>query len=197
MGSEAGNIFADLLVGDAVPDGKLTVTWPRTVGQEPLFYNTNNSQIPDQRDSFYWDVPSTPQYPFGFGLSYTAFDIDNLAIASPTLAGNGTLKAMVRVRNTGKYRGAEVVELYTHQRSGSASRPVRELKAFAKVTLDPGESRTVELSMPATELEFWSPSLHRTVLEPGTFDLWVGDSSAATLHATFRLTASGSVARLR
>lgn len=187
MGTEAGNIFADLLVGDAVPDGKLPVTWPRSVGQEPLFYNTNNSQIPTQRDSFYWDVPSTPQYPFGFGLSYTTFEISQLNLASPSISATGSLKATVKVRNTGAYRGAEVVQLYTHQRSGSASRPVRELKAFSKLTLDPGESRTVELTMPAEKLKFWSPNRKLTVLEPGTFDLWVGDSSDASLHTTFNL----------
>ncbi|MFC6646385.1 beta-glucosidase BglX [Granulicella cerasi] len=186
-GTEGGHAVANLLAGDANPGGKLPVTWPRAVGQVPIFYAHYLTQDPSQIGNRYWDMPSTPQYPFGYGLSYTNFTVDGLKLGSETLAHNGTLKVSVQVHNTGSVAGAEVVQVYTHQRAGSASRPVRELRAFSKVTLAAGESREVTLDVPAAELTFWSPSLRRWVLEPGTFDLWAGDSSDASLHTTFTL----------
>jgi beta-glucosidase len=183
-GTEGGHAVADLLMGDATPSGKLPLSWPRSVGQEPLFYNANLTQDPGARGNRYWDEPSTPLYPFGFGLSYTTFAIDQLFVGAPTLARDGSVDVRVRVKNTGPVAGQDVVQMYTHQRSGSASRPGRELKGFTKILLKPGEERVVTLRLSADELHFWSPTLRKDVLEPGTFDVWVGDDSNASLHAT-------------
>jgi beta-glucosidase len=185
-GTEGGNAVANLLTGAANPSGHLTVTWPRSVGQIPLFYASNLTQIPDARATRYWDEPSSPLYPFGFGLSYTSFSIDGLK-APAELTKTGKLYATVTVRNTGSVAGDQVVQAYTHQRAGSASRPVRELKAFTKVHLAPGESKSVTLIIPAASLGYWSPASHTDVLEPGTFDLWVGDSAVGGQHAVFEL----------
>jgi beta-glucosidase len=187
-GTEGGNAVADLLTGDAVPSGKLPVSWPRSVGQVPIFYDSNLTQIPEAAATRYWDESSAPLYPFGFGLSYTTFAIDTLHLESPSVSTSGSLHLSVRVENTGKVAANEVVQVYTHQRAGSASRPVRELKAFSKVHLDAGESKLVRLDISASSLGYWSPSTRTGVLEPGPFDLWVGDSSEATLHADFTLT---------
>jgi beta-glucosidase len=187
-GTEGGNAVADLLMGDAVPSGKLPVSWPRSVGQVPIFYNDNLTQIPESPDTRYWDESSAPLFPFGFGLSYATFSIDHLRIDSATLAADGTLHATVDVHNLSAVGADEVVQLYTHQRAGSASRPVRELKGFEKVHLAPRETKSITIKLPATSLSFWSPSKHADSLEPGDFDLWVGDSSDARLHTTFQLT---------
>jgi len=186
-GTEGGNAVADLLTGAANPSGKLPVTWPRVVGQVPIFYAHYRTQDPENDAKRYWDVPSTPQFPFGYGLSYTHFTISGLQLSSESIKSDGTVHATVHVRNAGDVAGAEVVQMYTHQRAGSASRPVRELKSFAKVLLQPGEEQEITLDVPAKQLSYWSPALRRTVLEPGMFDVWVGDSSDATAHAQFQL----------
>ncbi|SNS43192.1 beta-glucosidase [Granulicella rosea] len=184
-GTEGGNAAANLLFGDAAPSGKLTVSWPRSVGQLPLFYSANLTQIPESPDTRYWDESSAPLYPFGFGLSYTRFTLDNLQIDKSTLHPGEALKARVTVKNQGAVAGDEVVQLYTHQRAGSNSRPVRELKAFAKIHLAAGETRSVDLMLPASALTYWSSATKTFTLEPGAFDLWVGDSSTASLHKDF------------
>ncbi len=186
-GSEGGNAVANLIFGDAVPSGKLPVTWARSVGQLPLFYNANLTQIPDATAARYWDESSAPLYPFGYGLSYTNFFIGDLKLDTSSLHKGGVLHAEVQVHNTGTMAGDEVVQLYIHQRSGSASRPVRELKAFTKVHLSAGESRFVTLTLSAPDLTYWSPALRTDVLEAGPFDIWVGDSSTAKLHGSFDL----------
>lgn len=184
-GSEGGHAVANLLFGAANPSGHLPVTWPRSAGQEPIFYNANLTQIPSDQAGRYWDLPSTPLYPFGFGLSYSAVKVSDLKVASATVASDGTLQVEVALKNTSTVAGAQVVQLYTHQRAGSASRPVRELKAFKKVVLGPNEMVTVQMSVNASDLSYWSSALHRRVLEPGTFDLWVGLDSTATFHSEF------------
>jgi beta-glucosidase len=186
-GTEGGNAVADLLFGDAGPGGKLPVSWPRSVGQEPLYYAHTLSQIPDDRDAMYWDESSAPLYPFGYGLSYAAIGVHHLKLSAGELRAGGTLAATVELENTSAVDGDQTVQLYTHQRSGSASRPIRELKGFERVHLKAGERRTVTIPLRAEELRFWSPVTRDWVLEPGTFDVWVGDSSAATEHATFTL----------
>ncbi|HEY0161472.1 MAG TPA: beta-glucosidase BglX [Edaphobacter sp.] len=187
-GTEAGNAIADLLSGDAVPGGKLPVSWPRTVGQVPVFYARNLTQIPNDPDTRYWDGSSAPLYPFGYGLSYTTFSLGEVKTSTNSVQAGGTMDVSVEVRNTGSSVGDEVVQLYTHQRSGSASRPVRELKGFQRITLKPGESRVVTLKLDTKELAFWSPQTHRWSIEPGEFDLWVGVDSNATAHAAFEVT---------
>lgn len=186
-GSEGGRALADLLFGDANPSGHLPVTWPRSAGQEPLFYNTNLTQIPDDHNGRYWDLSSAPLYPFGYGLSYSRFELADLHLATATLRPEATLQVSVSIKNASPVAGAEVVQLYTHQRAGGASRPVRELKAYRKVVVAADGTQTVGLSLKAEDLSFWSPALHRRVLEPGTFDLWVGTDSTATLHTTFKV----------
>jgi beta-glucosidase len=186
-GTEGGHAVADLLTGEANPSGKLPVTWPRSVGQVPIFYAHNLPQDPQNDARRYWDEPSTPQYIFGYGLSYTTFALGDVTLSAPSVSAGDVLKATMHVKNTGPVAGEEVIQLYTHQRAGSAARPVRELKAFTKIRLEPGEEREVTLSMPVAELRYWSPALKKTVLEPGTFDVWMGDSSAAPAHATVLL----------
>jgi beta-glucosidase len=184
-GTEGGNAVADLLFGDAVPGGKLPVTWPRSVGQEPLFYGHTLSQIPDDRDSMYWDESSAPLYPFGYGLSYASISERDLKLSTNELRAGGTIDATVTLENRSTSAGDQTVELYTHQRAGSASRPARELKGFVRVHLKAGERRNVTLPVRADDLRFWSPATRHWELDPGVFDVWVGDSSTATEHATF------------
>jgi beta-glucosidase len=187
-GTEGGDAIAQVLAGDVDPGGKLPVTWPRSVGQVPIYYGQYLSQLAGDPSSRYWDGPSAPLYPFGFGLSYSSFGISGLKMGSASVAAGSTVDVSVEVANTGTREGDEVVELYTHQRSGSASRPVRELKGFRRVALKPGERQTVNLTLDTKDLGFWSPATHRWSIEPGTFDLWVGDDSNASLHETFSVT---------
>jgi beta-glucosidase len=186
-GTEGGHAVADLLAGAANPGGKLPVTWPRDVGQVPIYYADNLTQIPEADSTRYWDASSAPLYPFGFGLSYSNFTLDRLQTSSSTLRSAQELSVSVDVQNSSEVAGDEVVQLYTHQRAGSASRPVRELKGFLRVHLEPHEKQTVRLSLRQSDLSYWSPAKRMRVTEPGTFDLWVGDSSRANLHSTFLL----------
>ena len=185
-----GHAVANLLTGDVNPSGHLPVTWPREVGQVPIFYNTNLTQIPEDTEHRYWDTSSLPLYPFGFGLSYSTIVLSELSVAGNQVHPGSPLQVSLKATNTSSVAGSEVVQLYTHQRAGSASRPVRELKAFSKIALAPGESRTVKLTVAADDLSFWSPSLRKQVLEPGTFDVWVGNDATAKLHATFEITST-------
>jgi beta-glucosidase len=187
-GTEAGDAIADLLFGDAVPSGKLPVSWPRSVGQVPIFYARGLTQIPDAPDTRYWDGSSAPLYPFGYGLSYTSFSLGKVYASADKVKSGSSLEVSVDVTNIGKIAGDQVVQLYTHQRAGSASRPVRELKGFRRITLQPGERQTVTLKLDVKELGFWSPQTHRWSIEPGLFDLWIGTDSNATEHATFQVT---------
>ena len=143
---------------------------------------------PGNVGNMYWDGPSSPLYPFGYGLSYTTFTISDLKLNTPQVAAGSPLEVSVTVKNTGPYAADQVVELYTHQRAGSASRPIRELKGFRRVTLQPGESKPVTLTLDTHDLGFWSTATRTFAIEPGTFDLWVGDSSTSTAnHATFEV----------
>lgn len=191
-GTQGGNAVADLLFGDANPSGKLPISWPKDVGQVPIFYSRKLTQIPHDTNGRYWDLSSSPLYPFGYGLSYTKFTVDNLRLSQTSMNTNSSLVAKVDVHNTGSYAGDEVVQLYVHQRYGSASRPVRELKGFTRVSLKAGETRTVELELKAQDLSFWSPATHTRNVEPGTFDIWVGQNSNADLHAVFQVEATNA-----
>ncbi len=187
-GTETGNAVADLLVGDAVPGGKLPVTWPRNVGQVPIYYAHTTSHKPyDSADftSRYWDAPTAPLYPFGFGLSYSTFSISGLNLDKKTSPLNGSITATVTVANTGAQTADEVVQLYIHQRYGSASRPVRELKGFRRVTLSPGAKQEIRFTIGRQERTYWSAAKNGWVVEPSDFDVWVGNSSTAALHDSF------------
>jgi beta-glucosidase len=184
-GTEGGNAIANLLVGDANPGGKLPLTWPRSVGQIPTYYSQNLTQIPHETDTRYWDGSSAPLYSFGYGLSYSSFHLSSLKVSTSSMHSDGSLTAAIEVENTAAVAGDEVVQLYTHQIAASASRPRRELKGFTKVHLAAGEKRTVTLTLHAKELGFWSPQTHQWAVEPGRFDLWMGEDSTAAEHASF------------
>jgi len=189
-GSQGGNAIADVLFGDANPAGHLPVSWPRSTGQLPLYYNHNLTQLPETDSDFksrYWDLPSTPLYPFGFGLSYTTFSYTNLSVTPATRVG-GKIDVSVDVTNTGSRAGDAVAQLYIHQRAGSASRPVRQLKGFERFALEPGAKQTVHFTLGKDELQFWSPTEKKWVVELEQFDVWAGGDSSAPLHGEFRLT---------
>ena len=189
-GSEGGNAIADVLSGRVNPGGKLPVSWPRVSGQEPLYYNHNLTHLPEGSADFtsrYWDISSKPLYPFGYGLSYSTFKFSNLRLVSSKIDTGGSTEAGVDVTNTSDIQGDEVVEIYIHQRAGSASRPVRELKGFRRVTLAPHETQTLKFALGPDELRFWSAETRSWVVEPGMFDVWAGDDSTASLHAEFEL----------
>ena len=190
-GTEGGNAIADVLFGDVNPGGKLPVSWPRITGQVPTYYNHNTTHKSEDDPDFtsrYGDFVISPLYPFGYGLSYTTFGFSNLKLDQKSIKASDTLRVSVEVENTGSVSGDEVVQLYIHQRAGSASRPVRELKGFERIALAPGEKKTVHFSLGKEELKFWSPQAKTWVVEPEEFDVWVGEDSKAPLHAEFKVT---------
>ncbi|HYU08585.1 MAG TPA: glycoside hydrolase family 3 N-terminal domain-containing protein [Gemmatimonadales bacterium] len=188
LGVEAGNATADVLFGDVSPSGRLPVTFPRVLGQVPIYYNHRNTGRPyDANNKFtskYIDVPNTPRYPFGFGLSYTTFVYSDLKLSAPRVRVTDTVTATVTVANTGKREGTEVVQLYVRDEVASVSPRVRELKAFQRVTLKPGESRAVSLRVAVRDLWFIGLDM-KPVVEPGTFRIYVGPNSAEGLEASF------------
>ena len=194
LGVEHGNAVADVLFGDYNPAGRLPMTVPRSVGQVPMYYNHANTGRPgvaaDHYTSKYIDAPWTPLYPFGYGRSYTTFTYRALqpSAASVHFTGPGdSLGVSVEVTNTGSRAGDEVVQLYVRDDVASVVRPVRELKGFRRVTLRAGESRVVRFTLHADDLAFYGLDLRR-VVEPGTFTLWAGGSSAAALEAKVTVT---------
>ena len=166
------------------------MTWPRSAGQIPIYYARNSTQEPETKKNFtsrYWDIPTSPLYPFGYGLSYTTFKFSNLRVSKPEVRLGESVEVLVDVENTGRRAGDEVAQLYIHQRYGSASRPVRELKGFERVTLAPGQKRTVRFTLGKAELTYWSGAAKAWVQEPSVFDLWAGADSTASLTTTFRV----------
>ena len=193
LGVEDGPALAAVLFGDVSPSGKLPVTFPRALGQIPLYYNHKNTGRPtgpDKYTSKYIDLPVTPLFPFGHGLSYTTFSYSDLKFSAPRIAPTGTLRVSVTVTNTGSREGAEVVQLYVHDEVASVTRPVRALAGFRRVSLKPGEARTVELPLTTRELGLYNKDM-KFVVEPGKFRVFVGGSSVGGLEAEFE------VARLR
>jgi beta-glucosidase len=187
-GTQGGTAVANLLFGDVAPGGKLPFTWPRTVGQVPMIYSHTRSFDPDNQGKRYWDEQSTPLYPFGHGLSYTHFEYGNLRLDHDAIAAGDTLNVSIGVRNRGTRQGDEVVQLYIHQRHGSAARPVRELKGFQRVALQPGESRTVRFALGPGELRHWNAATRDWLIDAATFDVWIGGDSTAELSTTFEVT---------
>jgi beta-glucosidase len=184
-GSQGGAAVADLLVGDAVPGGKLPFTWPRTVGQVPMVYSHLTSHEPENQGRRYWDEASTPLFPFGHGLSYARFAYSDLAVDAEEVGPDGVVEVAVTVRNTAAHDGEEVVQLYLHQRSGTAARPVRELKGFQRVAVPAGEERRVTFRVGPRERRYWNAAAHAWVLDPSVFDVRVGGDATAALGATF------------
>ncbi len=188
LGTEAGNAIADILFGDYNPSGKLAASFPWTAGQVPVYYNHKNTGRPGVANSpfnsKYLDVPITPLYPFGYGLSYTHFDYSRLRLANDTLKAGKELLVSITIRNTGDYTGEEVVQLYLRDKVASVTRPVQELKAFKKITLAPGEEQEVTFIITHDMLEFYDIHMNR-VVEPGEFSVRVGTSSADYLEESF------------
>ena len=183
-GEEGGNAIADVLFGDYNPGGKLPITFPKKVGQLPLYYNPK----PSGRVYDYVDLRG-PQYlfPFGYGLSYTEFKYSNLRITPEKIDPNGKVQIEVDVKNIGKYKGDEVVQLYIHDVFATVARPLKELKGFKRITLKPEEKRTVKFILGPEELSFYDADMNLTV-EPGTFEVMVGSSSEdIRLRGTFEV----------
>lgn len=206
-GTMGGPAIADILFGKVNPSGKTPVTFPHMSGQVPIYYAQHKTgrpanptemlidEIPVEAGqtsvgcrSFYLDAGNSPLFPFGYGLSYTTFEYSNLSLASDKLTAQDTLSISFTLKNTGKYDGTEVVQLYVQDKVGSVTRPVKELKRFLRVTLKAGESTQVSLSLPVSELAFWGYDMNYTV-EPGDFTLWVGTSSTEGLTKDFSVSA--------
>ena len=190
LGVQMGPAVADVLFGDYNPGGKLPVTFPRSVGQIPLFYNHESTgRPPAEREKYtskYLDVPVTPLYPFGYGLSYTTFAHQRLNLDQTTIRTADTLVVTVDVTNTGSRAGDEVTQLYVRDETASVAQPVRVLKAFQRTHLAPGETRKLTFRLAAQDLAFWGQD-QRWVVEPGWFTVYVGSSSAEGLEARFRV----------
>ena len=184
-GSEGGNAVADILFGDINPGGKLPVTLPRSAGHLPLYYARTLTHVPEDSPMYrsrYWDSPATPLYPFGYGLSYTTFSIANLRLSASQVKVGQSVTVLADVANTGGVAGDEVVQLYIHQRAGRDSRPMRELKGFKRLTLQPGEMKTATFLLGPDELGYWSTNASQWIQDIADFDIWVGADSLATLH---------------
>jgi beta-glucosidase len=192
-GTEAGNGIADVLLGKVNPSAKLTMTFPRSTGQIPVFYNCKNTGRPvdpsnpaDKYKSKYLDSENTPLYPFGYGLSYTTFAYSDLKLNKLEFTGNEVISASVKIANTGDYNGQEIVQLYIRDLVGDVTRPVKELKGFRKVLIRKGESATVEFSIRPSDLSYYHQDMSYSY-DPGEFELFAGTSSAEGISAKFVL----------
>jgi beta-glucosidase len=184
---QGGNALADVLWGDFNPSAKLPVSFPRSVGQVPIYYSRDNTGRPATAERFtskYLDLPNAPLFAFGHGLSYTTFEYSDLTVSADTIAPDGSLSVSATVTNTGDVAGAEVVQIYIRDPVASTVRPVRELKGFSKVSLKPGDRQTVRFTLGPRELGFYNQDM-RWVVEPGVFKVWVGRSSDEGLEGSF------------
>lgn len=198
-GIRAGRAVADILFGAVNPSGKLTASWPRTEGQIPVYYahkstgrpasESGTKQFAEVFKSVFMDVPNSPLYPFGYGLSYTRFEYADLHIAQPMLTTSDTLVVSATLTNCGELAGAEVVQLYVRDLVGSVTRPVKELKGFQKISLKPGETSTVRFEVPVCELGFTGRDM-QYVVEPGAFKVWIGPDSSSGLEGDFTVTSA-------
>jgi beta-glucosidase len=197
-GTEAGNAIADVLFGDVNPSGKLTATFPRNVGQIPIYYSYKNTGRPYSGNgtefqkflSNYLDVPNSPLYPFGYGLSYTNFEYSAVTLSKNTMsmaAPKDRINASVTIKNTGNFDGEEVVQLYIRDKVRSITPPVKELKGFQKILLKKGESKTVTFALTVEDLKFYNSQLN-FVAEPGDFVVFVGTNSRDVKETMFTLT---------
>lgn len=193
LGTEAGNAIANVLFGDYNPSGKLPMTFPREVGQIPIYYNHFSTGRPAKTESetnyvsAYIDLKNSPKFPFGYGLSYTTFDYSGLKISSAKIKSNETIKVSFQLKNSGKVAGEEVLQLYLKDKFGSVVRPVLELRDFQKVKLNAGESKTIEFTIDKEKLSFYNNKLE-WVAEPGDFEVMIGTSSAdIKLRSDFEL----------
>jgi beta-glucosidase len=195
-GIRAGRAIADILFGVAGPSGKLTAGWPRMEGQIPVYYSHKNTgrpwegagtaQFGEPFKSRYVDAPNEPLFPFGYGLSYTTFAYRDLHVETPIVPADGTLTVSAVVENTGARAGVEVAQLYVRDLVGSVTRPVKELKGFQRITLEPGQAERVRFELPAADLAFVGLEMRRSV-EPGAFKVWIGPDSAGGLEGDFEV----------
>jgi beta-glucosidase len=189
-GTQAGNAIADVIFGDVNPGGKLPVTFPRSVGQVPLYYNHKNTgRPPDANNKYtskYLDQPWTPLFPFGYGLSYTRFKFSNLQLSARRIRPDGSLTVTVELENVGQRAGDEVAQLYIRDVAASVTRPVKELKGFQRITLQPGEKKRVEFKLTSRELGFYDREM-RFLVEPGAVKVMVGSSSEDLIDTTFEI----------
>ena len=189
-GTEGGNAVADILSGDYNPSGKLPVTFPRTVGQVPIYYSHKNTGRPKQGDSRYTsryiNTPNTPLYPFGYGLSFTNFKYSDIQLNKDSINFNETLKITTDIKNTGDYEGEEIIQLYIRDMVGSVTRPVKEMKGFKKVSLENGEEKSVTFELTADDLAYYTKGMEYKA-EPGNFKVFVGKSSQNVQEADFKL----------
>ncbi|MHA7100730.1 beta-glucosidase BglX [Roseivirga pacifica] len=190
LGTMSGPAIAQTLFGDHNPAGKLTITFPKNVGQIPVYYNMKNTGRPfdanNKYTSKYLDVSNEPLYPFGYGKSYTSFDYSGIELSSTNMEMNGSITVSATIKNTGKYAGKEVVQFYIRDLVGSVTRPVKELKGFEKISLAPGESKKVSFTVTVKDLEFYTRDMSYKA-EPGDFKVFIGPSSAEGLEADFTL----------
>ena len=202
-GTMGGEAIADLLFGECSPSGKLPVTFPRMVGQIPIYYNRNNTGRPARGtetliheiplkagqtslgcNSYWLDAGYDELFPFGYGLSYTKFNYDSLNISSDRFSENDTVKVNFTLENIGDFEGTEIVQLYVQDKVGSVTRPIKELKRFDRITLSPGEKQNINFSLPVKELAFWNLDMEK-VVEPGDFVLMVGPNSKDLMTKKF------------
>jgi beta-glucosidase len=190
LGTMAGPAIVDVLLGDYNPSGKLTMSFPRNVGQIPIFYSMKNTGRPfnanDKYTSKYLDVPNEPLYPFGYGLSYTNFEYVSVSVDKPVISMGEKIEIEVLVANTGDRAGEETVQLYVRDLVGSVTRPVKELKGFQKITLQPGEIRKVTFTLSSDDLRFYTQDMTYKA-EPGEFRVLVGGNSADVMETGFEL----------
>ncbi len=193
LGTQSGNAIAQVLYGDYNPSGKLPMTFPRNVGQLPIYYNHKNTGRPimSEPDSVFWshyiDEKTTPLYPFGFGLSYSTFEYSDLQLSSAAFAAGGKIEVSVKIKNTGKVTGKEVVQMYIRDLIGSVTRPVKELKGFEMIELLPGESKTVSFVIDQKTIQYYTAN-SKWEAELGDFKVFIGGSSLTTLETNFQFT---------
>jgi len=191
LGHETGHAIADVLFGSYAPSGRLPASFPRVTGQVPIYYNHKNTGRPANDSvhftSRYLDVQSSPLYPFGFGLTYTSFAYSDLAIVTPRVKATDTVAVQVSLKNTGTRAGEEVIQLYVRDEVGSVTRPVRELKAYRRIHLGPGQLARASLVLPVADLAFTGADGKQCV-EPGMFTVYVGPNAAEGLEGRFEVT---------
>ena len=191
LGTQSGNAIAQVLYGDYNPSGKLPMTFPRNVGQVPIYYNYKNTGRPimNEPESVFWshyiDEKNTPLYPFGYGLSYSKFEYSDLQLSNSSFSKNGKIEVSIKVKNTGKVTGKEVVQLYIRDLIGSITRPIKELKGFEMIELQPNETKKVTFTIYEKTIEFFTAKL-KWEAEPGDFNVFIGGNSAKTMQGNFQ-----------
>jgi beta-glucosidase len=194
LGTQSGNAIAQVLYGDYNPSGKLPMSFPRSVGQLPLYYNHKSTGRPGTEGvdpgsvfwSHYGDEKNSPLYPFGYGLSYSKFEYSKLQLNKTEMTKNSSIKASITIKNTGKVKGKEIVQLYIQDPFASATRPVKELKGFKAIELEPGASQEVSFTLTESDLKFYSAN-QKWEAEPGTYHVFIGTDSTSKEKMTFEL----------